>query len=145
MNKKRVAGLATLLMIGILSFWTQRMTLAGGQGKAGGRVFELRTYHTNPGKLSALHARFRNHTNPLFVKYGMQLIGFWNPTEGDGAGNTLIYMLAYPSREAREKAWKGFMSDPAWKKAYAESRKNGPLVRKVENRFLTAADYSPIQ
>ena len=65
--------------------------------------------------------------------------------DGEGAGTARIYMLAYPGRGASEKAWKGCMSDPAWKKAYAESRKNGPLVRKVENRFLTAADYSPIQ
>ena len=27
-----------------------------------GRVFELRTYYANEGKLDALHARFRDHT-----------------------------------------------------------------------------------
>jgi hypothetical protein len=26
------------------------------------RVFELRTYHAAPGKMEALHARFRDHT-----------------------------------------------------------------------------------
>jgi hypothetical protein len=39
---------------------------AGG-GPAGGkkvdtRVFELRTYYAAPGKMEALHARFRDHT-----------------------------------------------------------------------------------
>jgi hypothetical protein len=29
------------------------------------RVFELRTYHAAPGKMDALNARFRDHTNKL--------------------------------------------------------------------------------
>jgi len=29
------------------------------------RVFELRTYHANPGKMTALHTRFKDHTNKL--------------------------------------------------------------------------------
>jgi len=32
------------------------------------RVFELRTYYANPGKMAALHARFRDHTCKLFEK-----------------------------------------------------------------------------
>jgi hypothetical protein len=31
-----------------------------------GRVFELRTYYAAPGKMDALHARFRDHTCKLF-------------------------------------------------------------------------------
>lgn len=31
------------------------------------RVFELRTYYAEPGKMKALHARFRDHTCKLFV------------------------------------------------------------------------------
>ena len=38
------------------------------------RVYELRTYHTNDGKLDALHNRFSNHTNQLFVRHNMTLI-----------------------------------------------------------------------
>ena len=43
------------------------------------RVFELRTYYTNPGKLGALHDRFRNHTNRIFKKHGIEIVGFWTP------------------------------------------------------------------
>src|SRR3954463_1769931 len=85
------------------------------------RVFEMRTYYANPGKMEALHARFRDHTNKLFVKHGMTLIGYWTPSEGPGATNTLVYILAYPSKEAREKSWKEFMADPDWNKAKTES------------------------
>jgi hypothetical protein len=109
------------------------------------RFFELRIYTANPGKLDALNARFRNHTNKLFVKHGMELIGYWTPADGPESENTLIYILAYPSREAREASWKAFQADPDWKTARAESEKDGRLVEKVESKFLNPTDYSPIK
>ncbi len=112
-------------------------SLAPGQ-----RCFELRTYYTHPGKLEDLHKRFREHTNGLFVKHGMTLIGYWAP---DDKPEVLIYLLAYPSREAREESWKAFMDDPEWKKAYEESHKDGPILMKVESEILQATDYSPLQ
>jgi len=113
--------------------------------EADGRVFEMRTYITHPGKLDALHKRFREHTNALFVKHGISLIAYWTPTDGEAADNTLIYIVAYPSREAREKSWKAFLNDPDWKAAYKASHEDGPLVKKVISQFLKATDYSPIQ
>ena len=35
------------------------------------RVYELRTYYANEGKLEALHARFRDHTCSIFEKHGI--------------------------------------------------------------------------
>ena len=46
------------------------------------RVFELRTYTTHEGRLDALHRRFREHTNAIFTKHGMTMIGYWTPTDG---------------------------------------------------------------
>lgn len=109
------------------------------------RFFEMRTYTAAPGKLEALHARFRDHTNKLFVKHGMELVGYWVPADGPKAENTLVYILAYPSKEDRAKSWKGFMEDPDWKKAKADSEVNGTLVEKVESAFLKPTDYSPIK
>ena len=62
-------------------------------------------------KLDDLHARFRDHTNHLFVKHGMRLIGFWVPADED---NKLVYVLAFPSIEEREKSWADFREDPEW-------------------------------
>ena len=109
------------------------------------RLFEIRTYTTHEGRLDALHKRFREHTNSIFVKHGMSLIGYWTPTEGPESENTLIYILAYPSKEARDAAWKAFRADPNWKKARAESEKDGKIVKEVKSQFLAALDYSPIQ
>lgn len=110
------------------------------------RVFELRTYYTNEGKLDDLNKRFREHTCDLLKKHGAELVGFWTPTdEKDGKGSKLVYMLAFPSREAAKKCWAEFGADPEWKKVYAESHKNGPLVKKVESVFLEPTDYSALK
>jgi hypothetical protein len=110
------------------------------------RVFELRTYHCLPGRLEALKARFRDHTVKLFEKHGMQNIGYWTPRDADkGKDNTLVYMLAFPSKEAAEKAWAGFRADPEWTKARTESEKDGKIVEKVESVFLDAVDFSKLK
>src|SRR5262245_35331634 len=108
---------------------------------ADSRVYEMRIYYAAPGKLDALNARFREHTCKLFEKHGMANIGYWMPL--DNPDNQLIYILSYPSREARESSWKAFMADPDWKAAQRASEANGRLVTKVEARFMNATDYSP--
>ena len=109
------------------------------------RVFELRVYYANPGKMGALHERFRNHTCALFKKHGMDLIAFWSPTDPKEAEEKLIYVLGYPSRDAAKKSWEGFGADPEWHKARAESEKDGALVAKVESTYMNPTDYSEIK
>jgi hypothetical protein len=104
------------------------------------RVYELRVYYANQGKLDDLQARFRNHTCKLFEKHGMTNIGYWVPIENPD--NQLIYIVAHPSREAADKAWAAFRADPAWDKAKKDSEVNGPLVSKADVLFLSATDYS---
>src|SRR5215208_7821261 len=61
------------------------------------RCFELRTYTVRaegPGSIDLLHDRFRQHTNRLFRKHGMTIVGFWQPLN-TGMDRTLIYLLAY--------------------------------------------------
>ena len=73
-------------------------------------------------------------------------IGYWVPMDKEkGADNTLIYILAYPSREAGEKSWKAFRADPDWQTAMKASEVNGKLVEKADSVFLTPTDYSPIK
>jgi NIPSNAP len=119
----------------------------GGDEPAGtGRVFELRTYYTNEGKLDDLNKRFRDHTCGLLKKHGAELIGFWTPTdEKDGKGGKLVYLLAFPNREAAKKCWAEFGKDPEWQKVREESHKNGVLVMKVDSVFLEPTDYSALR
>ncbi len=103
------------------------------------QLFELRTYHTNDGKLDALHTRFRDHTCSLFEKHGMINLGYWTP---EGMPNTLIYLLGYPDRSSRAKSWQNFLNDPSWKKAYKASTVDGKLVSSIESVLLKMTDYS---
>lgn len=108
-----------------------------------GKFYEMRTYHAASGKLEDLHKRFRDHTIALFKKHGMEIVGFYGPIDKeDGSETKLIYILGYPSREARDASWKAFQADPAWVKARTESEINGKLVDKVDAVYMNATDYA---
>jgi len=111
------------------------------------RYYEMRTYHVADGKMDALHARFRDHTLRLFKKHGIESVGYWTVSakSGEGPKNTLVFILAYPSKEEQPKRWQAFASDPEWVKAKNESERDGPLVAKVEQTFMAPTDYSPVK
>lgn len=126
----------------ILALLTLMTSLTATFAAADERCFEMRVYYAAPGKLDALHARFRDHTCKLFEKHGITNLGYFVPL--DNPESKLIYFLAYPSREARDKSWKAFAADPDWQKAYKDSEVDGKLVTKVETPLLSATDYSPL-
>jgi NIPSNAP len=109
------------------------------------RVFELRTYTAPEGKLGELQARFRNHTVRIFNKHAMTSVGYFVPEDAPNSQNTLIYILAHPSREAAKKNWADFQADPEWVKVAAESQVNGRIVTKVESVFMDPLDFSAIK
>lgn len=108
----------------------------------GHRIFELRTYTAGEGKLDLLHARFRNHTVKLFEKHGITNIIYGKTLDAPLSQNTLVYVLAYPNREAAKKSWEAFRADPVWVKARAES---GVGDVKVESVYFEPTDYSPMK
>jgi len=137
-----IAALVVASVAGIAGF----AAAASSRPSAEERFFEMRTYTASPGKMEALHARFRDHTCKLFEKHGMTNIGYWQQTSGDNAENTLVYILAFPSKEARDASWKAFQADEDWKKVKADSEKDGtPLAAKVVSVFLKGTDYSTIK
>jgi hypothetical protein len=137
--------LAALMTGGALLGLGLTLGKAEDKAKVDTRVFEMRTYYAHPGKMTALHARFRDHTNKLFQKHGMTIIGFWSPIKPEDAEKKMVYILAYPNKEAADKAWKAFVNDPEWKAAKAASEKDGPLVKDVDSVYLNPTDYSPIK
>jgi hypothetical protein len=110
------------------------------------RIFELRTYTTPEGKLNALDARFGGGETALFVKSGMTEVAYFHPTDANrGAGNTLIYLLAHPNREAAAASWAKFRADPDWVKMKAASEKDGALTSEVKSVFLHPVDFSTMK
>src|SRR5262249_24034490 len=85
------------------------------------RLFEMRTYYAAPGTLDVLPARFWDPTLKLFEKHGMTNIGYWVPA--DNPDNKLIYVLAFPDRDARDKAFKSFGADPDWQRRTRTARR----------------------
>ncbi len=141
---KKLIGSCSLAILGVaFGFWLGKTQAAEASMK--GRVFELRTYTTNDGKLPDLQTRFRDHTTKLFKQHRMTNIGYWVPQDEPKSQNTLVYIIAHDSREAAKKSWAEFRDDPEWKKVAAASEVNGKIVSKVESVFLDPTDYSPLK
>jgi len=115
--------------------------------RGGRRAFELRTYTASPGKLNDLNKRFREHTMELIKKHGMTNVLYTTPTEKEkGAGKDLVYLLAYPGREAADLSWRAFRDDPEWQRVSKESQPDGvPLAAKVVSAYLEPTDFSPLR
>jgi hypothetical protein len=109
-----------------------------------GMVYELRTYHAMPGRLPDLNRRFADITLGYFAKYGIKVVGFWTNELG-GSSDELIYILAYDSLADREKKWGAFVADQERLARFAETEKNGPLVRRLTAQILRPTAYSPMQ
>ena len=90
------------------------------------------------GNIDVLHSRFRDHTNALFKKHGMTIVGFWQPV---AKPDQLIYILAYKDAAARDAAWAAFQADPEWMKVRAAMAVNV----QVDNVFMVATDYGPVK
>ena len=106
-------------------------------------LYELRTYSAMPGRLPDLNKRFAEITLGFFKKHGIQVVGFWTNEIG-GASDQLLYILAYESLADREKKWAAFMSDSERLAQFAETEKNGPLVRRLTAQILRPTAYSPM-
>jgi hypothetical protein len=143
MLERHLLTLLAVLAAAGVGFQLGRTTTANAA--TSGRVFEIRTYTAEPGKLEALHARFRDHTVQIFNKHGMTSVGYFAPTDEPLSKNTLIYILSFPNREAAKKSWDEFRSDPEWQKVQKESEANGKLVTKVDSVFAEPTDYSPMK
>jgi hypothetical protein len=126
----------------VVGYWVMKTNSAHA---ASTRVFELRTYTCNEGKLDALNARFRDHTVQIFKKHGMTSIGYWVPQDGPDHNNKLIYIISHGSRDAAKANWDAFRADPEWQKVQKESEANGKIVAKVESVFMDPTDYSQIK
>ena len=142
-HRNTFVGLSIAFLATAALAWAQ---VSGQESReSGGAVYELRTYTTHPGRLEALHARFRDHTMRLFEKHEIQNVTYWTPLREDGSAGeeTLVYVLKHKSLEAARRSWQGFRNDPEWQTAKAASEADGPIVKKVESVYLKPTDYSP--
>ena len=110
------------------------------------RVFELRIYHTVPGKTEALHEEFRDKVTKLFAKHDLKAIGYWAPLDAPTSNDTFVYILAHPSREAAKAHWDAFRNDPQFQEMMKEQQAPGAkVVEKVDSTYMSPLDFSPLK
>jgi hypothetical protein len=144
MNKMTmgILGLAAAFAAGFATRGVMPVeTVAHAQAKP--RVYELRTYTAVPGRLDALHARFKDHLLGFFQKHGMTNVVYFKPMDTPLSQSTLIYLVSHESREAAARSWSAFQNDAEWKKI--SSAGGGAMASKVESMFLEPTDYSPMK
>jgi NIPSNAP len=106
-------------------------------------IYELRSYEVVPGRMGAMHARFKNHTLGLFKIHGIEVVGFWEAMIG--TSNVLHYIVRFEDLAHRERAWAAFGADPEWQRVRAESERDGPIIARIRNEIWRAVPYSPMQ
>ena len=106
-------------------------------------LYELRKYEVMPGKQPALLDRFGSFTVPKWKDYGIRLVGFWTPDVG-AHSNQVIYIWGWESFEERMKRLPAWQADPERAKKWAETEKDGPLVRRVNNLLMEPTDFSQL-
>lgn len=109
------------------------------------RVFELRIYHTVPGKAAALQSEFREKVSKWFAKHDLQAVGYWAPVDAPASDNTFVYILAHPSRDEAKKHWAAFQADPAFQEMIKSQQGDAKLVEKVDSTYMDPTDFSPIK
>jgi len=136
-----------IALVGILFGLVSTGWAIAEQQRTASQVFELRVYKTMPGKRETLANRFRDHTSAMFERAGMKNVGYFNAITGDDTDDTFVYLLAYPSREARDEMWRelGTYEDFQELIVQVERDDNRKLVDTIDARLLVPTSYSELK
>ena len=117
-------------------------------------IYEMRVYYTYDGKFNDIISRFENHTIKLFEKHGFNNVGYWTTLMKDSLSfadkfifqndgkEALVYIVSFKDMKKRDESWDNFINDPEWIRVFEESRKDGPIVKEIEQVFLSPTIFS---
>lgn len=120
-------------------------------------VYEMRVYYTHEGKFNDIISRFEKHTTKLFEKHGFTNVGYWTTKKIDSvsfadkfiitnkADSALVYIVSFKDMISRNESWRNFIKDPEWKRVYNTSRNKGPIVKEIEQVFLSPTIFSNLK
>ena len=120
-------------------------------------VYEMRVYYTHEGKFKDIISRFENHTTKLFEKHGFTNVGYWTTKKIDSvsfadkfmitnkADSALVYIVSFKDMISRNESWRNFIKDPEWNRVYNTSRNKGPIVKEIEQVFLSPTIFSNLK
>ncbi len=126
-------------------------------------IYEMRIYTLNPGKITLFEKRFAEVSRPFFEKHGIRLLASWRIAKlpeaeeqvsssgrflpASGAqfdGEKIAYLVCFESVEARDRAWRAFVNDPAWGKALDAAEGKERCVKDEEFFLLEPMSFSPL-
>jgi hypothetical protein len=106
------------------------------------RVFELRVYHTVPGKLPVMESRFRGRTSKILARHNLNVVGYW-VTE-DGSDNSFVFLLAHASQEEAKKNWDAMRADLEFQEIMKSEQAEKTLER-ADVTYMRPTDFSPLK
>jgi len=110
------------------------------------RIFELRTYQNQSILAQQKKAgMFNGGEIAIFQRLGMKPVFIGESVIGPRMPN-ITYMLSFDNLDGREKLWKSFSSDPAWKTLSAPPELKDPqIVANISNTILRPLPFSPVR
>ena len=138
------------------------------QAEEAGRVFELRLYTVEDGKVGRLSEVFRDNVTRMFARHGMTNTAYLLPRDEPRCGtfragatirepafdygpcpwsrDTLVYLLAHDSPAAAERNWASFVADEDGLRSFREDyARAGVKVMRIASAFLDPAEYSALR
>jgi NIPSNAP len=113
----------------------------------GNHVFELRVYHTLPGKVPELESIFRDVSKQQ-EQYGLHTIGYWVPIDDPAWKDTFVYIVEHQSVDDAKKNWDALHKDPAflpYRRAAAPLIEQANGFYKVDEVLMRPTDYSALK
>lgn len=131
--KNFVASVALLLV---------SSAVALAQTPSASKLYELRSYVSEPGRQSDVLKLISENSLPLMAKHNLTLVGAW--TNIDPKDERVFLMLSHKDKVTCDASQAAFQNDAAWKESLQKSMVDGKRpVKSFERIFLTVNDYSP--
>jgi heme-degrading monooxygenase HmoA len=139
--------IAAALLCGVLA-WQGPLHAArpdAGNGTRQGPIHQLRVYEMVERNEDAFNRRFRDHALGIMRRHGFNVVAIWESRPASGP-TEFVYLLQWPDRATKDKAWAAFMADEEWKAIKRESvrKLDGPIMGEIlKDKTLELVDYSP--
>jgi len=123
------------------------VVLPPGDTRRPAKIFELRTYESTNEKASNRKKQmFEGGEIAIFRRLGMNPVLFGQATLLGQKLPHITYMLAFDDLAAREKLWKDFGADPAWRKLRAQpGLSDAEIVSNITNSIIRPLNFSEIR
>ena len=98
-------------------------------------IYELRIYRLHPGKKKQFLDNFKL-ARKFMKKYGLTFVSAWETIDKE---DEFVWIRAFPSEKARERAIEAYYGSPEWEKIVGKIK---PTIRRREVRLMKALPHA---